>query len=81
MMRGVNFSNADLRGVDFTDANLDEVDLKNANLARTQFGKFPDLLGHTDKVSSVAISKDNKLIVSGSEDNTVKIINIIVSTY
>ena len=31
------------------------------------------MLGHTDEVRSVAFSKDGKFIVSGSEDETIKI--------
>ena len=32
-----------------------------------------DLTGHTDKVNSVAFSPDGKLLMSGSEDSTIKI--------
>ena len=31
------------------------------------------MYGHSDRVNSVAISSDNKLIVSGSDDETIKI--------
>ena len=34
------------------------------------------LQGHNKKVSSVAITSDNKYIVSGGEDNTVRIWNL-----
>ena len=32
--------------------------------------------GHTDSVNSVAITSDNKYIVSGGNDNTVRIWNL-----
>jgi len=37
---------------------------------------MPDLIAHTDSVVSVAISKDGKKVVSGSDDSTIKIWNL-----
>ena len=39
-----------------------------------QYGLF--LEGHTNRVTSVAITSDNKFIVSGSADNTVRVWNL-----
>jgi WD40 repeat protein len=35
--------------------------------------EITSLVGHTDSVSSVAISDDTELIVSGSKDKTIKL--------
>ena len=37
------------------------------------FDIFVETKGHTDHVLSVAISRDNKYIVSGSSDETIKL--------
>ncbi len=39
----------------------------------TRFNSKQTFLGHTDNVNSVAFSADGKRIVSGSDDNTVKV--------
>ena len=39
----------------------------------TLFNRVPTLRGHTNSVTSVAISADGKRIVSGSWDKTVKV--------
>ena len=36
----------------------------------------PDFIGHTKEVNSVAVSADGRFIVSGSDDNTIKVWNI-----
>ena len=36
------------------------------------------LTGHTSWVTSVAISSDNKYIISGSDDKTIKIWNNLI---
>ena len=36
--------------------------------------------GHIDRVSCVAVTKDNKYIISGSEDKTIRIWNILQKT-
>ena len=36
--------------------------------------------GHTDSVQSVAVSRDNKYVVSGSKDNTIRIWNLLQKT-
>ena len=38
--------------------------------------KLRILTGHSDRVTSVAISSDKKLIVSGSWDKTIKVWNL-----
>ncbi len=40
-----------------------------------QNNSYKEMKGHIGTVFSVAISEDNKLIVSGSEDETIKIWN------
>ncbi len=49
-------------------ANLDGADLRYAkNIA------YKPIIGHNDDVESVVISSDNKFIVSGSSDKTIRI--------
>lgn len=38
---------------------------------------YMDLIGHTDKVTSVAIAPDGKRVISGSKDGTVKVWDIL----
>jgi WD40 repeat protein len=48
--------------------NFDGADLRGAkNIA------YKPIIGHDDLVNSVAISSDNKFIVSGSRDNTIRV--------
>jgi WD40 repeat protein len=49
-------------------ANLDGADLRGSkNIA------YKPIIGHSDIVWSVAISSDNKFIVSGSFDKTIRV--------
>lgn len=38
------------------------------------------LIGHTDEVTSIAISQDNNIIASGSKDNTIRIWDVDTAT-
>ena len=38
------------------------------------------LIGHTDEVTSIAISRDNNIIASGSKDNTVRLWDVETAT-
>ncbi|KJU82397.1 repeat-containing protein [Candidatus Magnetobacterium bavaricum] len=69
---------ADLCGADICGVNFRQVFLRNTNLTGSrmdgvEFGEMPYLQGHSGYVRSVAISQDGTKIVSGSDDNTVKV--------
>ena len=54
---------------------ISSIPVKNAKLLlEEEYGLF--LEGHTSSVFSVAITSDNKYIVSGGSDNTVRIWNL-----
>ena len=78
VLSGAVLSHADLSYACLTKANLssaclDHAQLGYANMLDVEFGQRAMLLGHTDSVTSVAVSSDGKYVVSGSEDKSVKI--------
>lgn len=54
---------------DLSNCNLYHATLKNIELGLPR----PDLIGHEDFITSIAISTDNKFVVSGSVDKKIKI--------
>ena len=69
-----NFQFAKLEKCVLSRTILNRCDFQNAELKDVDFGiPCPDLIGHKSCVNSVAISSDNKYIVSGSHDKTIKI--------
>jgi WD40 repeat protein len=55
------------------DAKLDSCMFVESDLRNIQCGRYPDLIGHTKQINSIAFSPDSKYLVSGSFDKTVKL--------
>ena len=75
-LNNTTFINSNLSHVNFTNANLDEALFIRCNFEKAEFGKFPDLIGHSGEVLSVVIRNDNKILISGSKDKTIKVWNL-----
>ena len=72
-----NFQFAKLEKCVLSRAILNRCDFQNTELKDLDFGiPCPDLIGHSSSISSVTISSNNKYIISGSFDNTIKIWDI-----
>ncbi|MBF0607650.1 MAG: metallophosphoesterase [Magnetococcales bacterium] len=76
VLDSTNLSGADLYGVSFRQAFLRDTNLIGSLMEAVEFGEMPYLQGHSDTVSSVAISPDGTKIVSGSRDHSVKVWDI-----
>ena len=61
-----------MRSVDLSHANLDNAILDEADLRDAQINTFAPLK-HERSVNSVAFSSDDRYILSGSWDNTIKL--------
>jgi WD40 repeat protein len=59
-----------------TDARLDSCEFVDTDLRNLKYGKYPDFIGHSKSVHSIAFSPDGKYLASGSGDNTVKLWSI-----
>ena len=62
--------------MNFTNSCIDEAIFDYADLSNIEFGQTFALLGHSNDVNCVVISKDGKKVVSGSSDNTIKVWNL-----
>ncbi len=63
-----------MQSVDISHANLDFAILDKADLTDAQLNTFAPLK-HEGTVNSVAFSSDDRYILSGSEDKTIKLLD------
>ncbi len=56
-----------------TDARLDNCEFVDTDLRNLKYGRYPDFIGHSSYVYSVAFSPDGNYLASCSGDWTVKL--------
>lgn len=74
IFEGANLSEADLKETKLSRCILNQCNLERALLDKVDIGiPYPDLRGHSYSIAALAISPDQKYLVSGSYDRTIKI--------
>ena len=68
-----NFTRAHLQGARLDCTDLSASDFKGANMSAVSFGQMPTLTGHTSWVRSVCVTADQQFLVSGGDDQAVKV--------
>jgi WD40 repeat protein len=68
-----NFTRTKMNNCIITDARLHNCEFAETDLRNLKYGRYPDFIGHSKSVHSVAFSPDSKYLASGSGDKTVKL--------
>ncbi len=56
-----------------TDARLNDCEFVDTDLRNLKCGRYPDFIGHSSEVNSIAFSPDGKYLASSSKDKTIKL--------
>jgi WD40 repeat protein len=67
------FTRTKMNSCIMTGARLDNCEFVGTDLRNLKYGRYPDFIGHSSFIWSIAFSPDGKYLASGSADNTVKL--------